>query len=94
MINISWFYFGLEQFKLTVARDTIIKLLNILCIFIFVKNKDDLYLYALIMSVGPLISQFILWINIRRYIYFVRITVKDVCSHFRENLILFVPVIA
>ena len=44
-IDISWFFQGLEEFKKTVTRNIIIKLISVLCIFIFIKNQNDLYLY-------------------------------------------------
>ena len=36
LLDISWFYFGIEKFKMTVARSTIIRFLNVICIFVFV----------------------------------------------------------
>ena len=33
--DINWFFFGMEQFKLTVIRNTIIKIISVACIFIF-----------------------------------------------------------
>ena len=45
-IDISWFFQGLEEFKKTVTRNIIIKLISVLCIFIFIKNQNDLYLFS------------------------------------------------
>ena len=42
IFDINWFYFGMEKFKLTVTRNTIIKLLSVIAIFLFVKNENDL----------------------------------------------------
>ena len=39
--DISWLYMGMENFKLTVIRNTIIRLTGVVCIFIFVKSSDD-----------------------------------------------------
>ena len=33
-LDINWFFFGMEQFKLTVTRNTVIKLLNLFFIFL------------------------------------------------------------
>ena len=38
MFDISWLYFGLEKFKLTVFRSSIIKILTVAAIFIFVQT--------------------------------------------------------
>lgn len=93
-IDTNCFFFGLEQFKLTVTRNIILKILNVFLIFLLVKNKDDLYLYGLIMVIGPLLEQCILWRFLSRYISFEKINFKEVTAHIIPNLILFVPVIA
>lgn len=93
-LDINWLFFGLEEFKLTVIRNTIIKILTTLCIFIFVKTPDDVYLYGMIMTFGMLLSQIVMWTFVKRYISFVRIGINDVIKHIKPNLILFIPVIA
>ncbi|MBS3200943.1 flippase [Turicibacter bilis] len=94
ILDINWFFFGLEQFKLTVTRNTIIKLLTVGCIFIFVKDSNDLWIYTVIMAGGTLLSQLMLWFFIKKYVYFRMPTVKGICSHLRPNLVLFIPVLA
>lgn len=94
VFDINWFFFGMELFKITVTRSTIIKILNVLCIFIFVNSSDDIYLYGLIIVIGTLISQLMLWPFLRRYIYFTKVSLNEVKSHIIPNIILFIPVIA
>ena len=72
VFDISWFYFGIEKFKLTVTRNTIVKLLTVLSVFIFVKTKNDLWIYCLIMSLGNLVSQVALWVPLRKFVRFVK----------------------
>lgn len=94
LLDINWFFFGIEQFKLTVIRNAIIKLFSVLSIFIFVKNSSDLYLYSLILSLGTLIGQFVLWKYLKRYISFVKVSKKEILKQVKPILILFIPVIA
>lgn len=94
LFDISWFYFGIEKFKLTVARSTAIKIVNVICIFIFVKEKNDLWKYTLIMAVGIFLSQITLWIPLKRYVRIVKTSANQVVSHLKPMLILFIPVIA
>src|SRR5699024_5917234 len=61
VFDISWFFFGMENFKVTVVRNTIIKLLTVIAIFLFVRNAEDLWKYVVIMSAGTLLSQLALW---------------------------------
>lgn len=94
LFDISWFYFGIEEFKLTVARSSAIKIINVLCIFLFVRNASDLWKYCAIMAVGMLISQIILWIPLRKYVRFIRPNAHDMCVHLKPMLFLFIPAIA
>lgn len=91
--DINWLFFGLEQFKLTVIRNTIIKLFSTLTIFIFVKTKNDIYIYISIMVLSNLLSQLALWPYVKRYIVFSRPKWKDIKKHFKPNLVLFIPII-
>lgn len=94
LFDISWLYFGLEEFKLTVLRSSAIKLLNVACVFLFVKKADDLWKYCVIMATGTLLSQVVLWLPLHRYVRFVRPTAHDMLIHVKPFLILFVPQIA
>ena len=35
--DVSWFFYGLEEFRITVARNSFVKLLTLISIFTFVK---------------------------------------------------------
>ena len=43
--DISWFFQGLEEFKKTVTRNVIVKLISVIYIFAFVNKTDDLGIY-------------------------------------------------
>lgn len=45
-LDINWYFFGVEKFKITISRNIIIKILSLLFIFVLVKGKRrsmDLY---------------------------------------------------
>ncbi len=94
MFDINWFYFGMEKFKITISRNIIIKILSLILIFILVKTKNDLWIYTLIISSSTLLSQLYLWLFICKYIIPVKVSIKDIMSHFKKCLIMFIPVIA
>ena len=93
-LDINWFFFGLEKFKLTVTRNIIIKLLSLFLIFIFVKDKNNLAIYVTILAGSNLLSQLLLFPFLKKEIIKVKLTIKDVLKHIKPCLILFVPVIA
>ena len=94
LFDVSWLFFGLEKFKLTVTRNSLIKLGTVLCMFIFVHTPDDLWKYTLIMSVGTLFGQIYLWAYVNKYVKFEKVRVKDIFENVKPVLILFVPVLA
>lgn len=94
VFDINWFFFGIEQFKTTVTRNIIIKLLSVMGIFLFVKDRTDLCVYAVIMSVSMLVSQLILWKFLPKYVSFKKVSLKSCISHMQPLLVLFVAVIA
>ena len=51
-VDITWFFQGLEDFKKTVTRNVIVRLVAVTCIFIFVKKPEDILKYTLIYSLG------------------------------------------
>jgi len=94
LFDINWFYFGIEKFKLTVTRNLAVKLLTVLCIFLFVKTTADLWLYISIMAVGFFISQTVVWLFLKNYVSFTKPVWKDIRKHIGPLLVLFIPVIA
>ncbi len=94
VFDVNWFFFGIEKFKITVTRNIIIKLLSVVGIFIFVNDRSDLRIYALIMSLSMFISQLILWYYIPQYVSFKKVSFKGCISHIQPLFILFIAVIA
>ena len=94
LFDIGWLFFGLEQFKLTVARNTLIKISTVVLMFVFVHKPSDLWKYTLIMSAGTLFSQAYLWLYVKKYVSFEKCSVKEITSNIKPVLILFVPVLA
>lgn len=94
MFDINWLFFGLEEFKITVSRNTIIKILTTTCIFLFVKSSNDAAIYALIMTISILCSQVVIWPFVPKRICVQKVKYSDVIRHFKPNFILFIPVVA
>jgi len=92
--DINWFFFGIEKFKITVTRSTLLKLLSLVLVFIFVKNSNDVWIYTLILAGSTLISQILLFPLLSKEVEKVKIKFKDIKKHIKPCLILFIPVIA
>lgn len=93
-IDISWFFQGLEEFKKTVIRNMIVKLISVVCIFVFVKNKEDLYIYFIIYVLSILVGNGSLWLYLPRFLEKVRLKELKVFKHIKSTFSLFLPQIA
>lgn len=95
VVDINWFFFGIEKFDITVTRNAIIKVLSTLLIFMLVKSPDSILIYTIIMAGSTLLSQLYLVAILHKYINFYPLNIpKSIKLHFTKCLVLFIPVIA
>ena len=94
MMDISWFYAGLEEFKYTILQNSIFKILGVVLLFIFVKKPTDLALYIFIMSITTLLGTASMWIYLPKFVNKVKIKDIKIKHHFKETLVYFIPTIA
>lgn len=93
-LDISWFFRGIEEFKKTVVRNTIVKLISVVLIFTLVKSVDDLYKYFIIYVLSTAIGNISLWLYLPKYIEKVKINELNILKHLKPTIILFIPQIA
>ena len=94
LFDINWFFWGMEEFKITVSRNIIIKLVTVAGILLLVKSPDDLWIYAVLMAGSMLVSPLALWPYLSKRIYWIKPSLRQILLHFKPNLVLFIPVIA
>lgn len=92
--DISWFFNGIEEFKLTVIRNSIFKIFGIILMFLYIKTREDLLLYVFITAATSFLSNLSLWPYMRRYLVKVNIRELKFKKHFSETLVYFIPTIA
>lgn len=92
--DISWFFMGIEDFKKTVFRNTLIKIISLIAIFILVKTSKDLGKYILILSLSTLIGNLTFWTYLRKLIFFPVLRTINLKQHILPSLSLFVPQMA
>lgn len=93
IFNINWFFFGMEEFKITISRSIIVKIASVIMIFLFVKNGNDLWIYALIIGISSILSQILLWPYLKNRIIIIKPSYKKIFLHFKPNAVLFIPVL-
>lgn len=94
VMDISWFFQGIEDFKKVVIRNSTIKLVSLICIFLLVKTQDDLLEYFIIYILSNVIGNALFWVNIKKYIDKVSFKNIKLKKHIKPMISLFIPQIA
>lgn len=94
IIDISWYFQGLEEFKKTVIRNTIVKVISVVSIFLFVKTQNDLFKYFLIYVCSTLFGNLTLWFYMPKYSEKIHLNKLDIKKHIKPTIMLFIPQIA
>lgn len=94
IFDISWFFQGIEDFKRTVLRNFLVRLLCVTLIFIFVKSPVDLPLYVLCYSGTLFLGNISLWLYMPKYVNKNDINGLNIKKHIRPAVMLFLPQIA
>lgn len=94
MLDINWFFYGIQQFNIVIVRNILVKLSSLIFIFLLVKNQDDLWLYTLIMNGSAIAGFLITWFQVKNYIFYKKIKLSEVSKHFKPSAILFIPIVS
>lgn len=94
VLDISWFFQGMEEFKKIVIRNSVIKLVSIICIFTLVKSTDDLTIYFVVNVASNLAGNLSLWFSLPKYIEKTSLKELNIQKHIKPTIALFVPQIA
>ena len=92
--NYDWFYIGIENQVYITIRYVIVKILQIICIFLFVNKPEDYLLYAMIMVGLDGVSSLFNIFHLHRYIHFVPLKELAVVRHLRPIVIIFSSALA
>ncbi|MBO0442881.1 polysaccharide biosynthesis C-terminal domain-containing protein [Vagococcus fluvialis] len=90
LFDISWFYYGIEDFKQITTINIIVKILSFICIVLFIKQSDDLIIYFFIQCISILFSNISLWFYLRKKIHWVAPKFHKAMNHLKPALNYFV----
>ena len=94
MVDISWFYTGLEKFPVIVLRNIALRLTEVALVFLLVKKPEHLYIYFLIMAGGTFLGNVSLWGGMGKNLAKVRWREIRPFRHLKGTLVFFLPTIA
>lgn len=94
IIDISWLYVGLEDFKKTVTRNIFVKIIGVCFIFALVRTKNDLISYVMINVFMVLLGNASMWLYLPNIISKVKLDRSDIFCHMIPSIKLFIPQVA
>lgn len=94
LFDITWLFYGIEDFKNVIYRNTLVKIVEVILIFTLVKTTNDTLVYTLILSASIFLGQFIMLPLAIKRIKFIKFSLKDVKEHIKPMLLLSISVLS
>lgn len=94
MIDISWFYQGIEKFDVIAMRNIIIKVAGTITVFALVKSPRDTELYIFIVAMSTFIGNSSMWLQLKKVLVAVNFKDLRIKRHLIKVLHYFIPTIA
>lgn len=94
MVDISWYFQGIEEFDKIVFRSVLCRIIGTLCIFVFVRSPEDTWIYISIQVLILFLGNAALWLPARKRISPPKIEYKSIFFILRPALALFIPQVA
>ena len=92
--DIIWLFQGMEDFSRVVFRNTIVKIFNVLLVFLLIKGKGDVGKYTIILAGMTLVANLSIWRYVPKYIGHVSLEDLHPLRHFKGEFLLFLPTVA
>ncbi len=93
-IDPSFYYQGMEEFKLIAIRTIVVRLIGMCLVFIFVKTQDDAWLYVLCNAGANLLAGFAMWPLIFKQTRRIKIKDLHIWRHLGPAFLIFLPNLA
>ena len=92
--NVNWYYQGMEEFGFITLRSVIIRTVSVVCLFLFVHEKDDLVIYVILGMLGTVVAD--IWNYLKMVQSGIRphFTLDGIKPHMKPLLLLFASSIA
>ena len=94
LVSLDWCLMGLDLFRPIALRNTFVKSAAAVCVFLFVRDRSDLWIYALVWSLSTLLGNLLCLPSLRGRVSFRRVPLRESLQHLGPCAVLFVSVIA
>ena len=94
LCSFDWCLMGLDLFKPIALRNTFVKTAAAVCVFLFVKSKNDLWIYAFVWSLATLLGNLSCAATMKGRVSYRRVSMQESLKHLRPCAVLFISVMA
>ena len=94
MLDVTWFFQGIEEFKDIAIKNIVIKLGTIAALFTLVRNENDVPVYVFINVISLLLSSIYFIPKVKKYIVYKKPEKTEIILHLKNGLLYFSPTIA
>ena len=94
LVSFEWCLMGLDLFRPIALKNTFIKTAAALSVFVFVRKREDLWIYGLVWSLSTLLGNLSCVLSLRGRVKFVRTGWKESIRHLAPCSVLFISVLA
>ena len=94
MFDMAFYFQGIENFRIIVVRNAVIRFITVICTFVFVRTESDIGIYIALHAISPFICNIIYCFVIRKYIDRIAFADLHPTRHLRGSIEFFLPIIA
>jgi len=94
LCSFDWCLMGLDLFKPIALRNTFVKCAAAACVFLFVKEKADLWIYAFVWSLATLLGNLSCALTLRGRVQYRPVPLRESLTHLKPCAVLFISVMA
>jgi len=94
LCSLDWCLMGLDIFKPIALRNTFVKLAAAACVFLFVKKKEDLWIYGFVWSLATLVGNLMSAASLRGKVTYRPVPMRESLKHLAPCAVLFISVLA
>ena len=94
ILDISWYFMGMEDFKKTVLRNALVKIAMTVLIFVLVKTPNDIGNYILLLGLSQVFGNLSMWFYLFKKISLPNWQQLDLKEHVKPIFMMFLPTIA
>ena len=94
LVSLDWCLMGLDIFRPIALRNTFVKLAAAACVFLFVRKKEDLWIYGFVWSLATLIGNLMSAASLRGKVTYRPVPLRESLKHLKPCAVLFISVMA